>query len=61
MTLLTLMTDMFQGESAIGIVDSMLHREKLIIVHGSKYKDDCNDDYAYLMLSNIILHMEDGR
>ncbi|KAG0610191.1 hypothetical protein M758_7G045200 [Ceratodon purpureus] len=49
------------GESAIGIVESMLPREQFIIVHGSKYKDDCSDDYAYLMLSNIILHMEAGR
>ena len=70
--LLTFMTDMFQGESAIGIIESMLkkeerkkkedeRKEELIIVHGSKYKDDCSDDYAYLMLSNIILHMEHGR
>lgn len=38
-----------------------VERKELIIVHGSKYKDDCSDDYAYLMLSNIILYMEDGR
>lgn len=54
--------DVPQGESGVGIIENMLPRkEKLIIVHGSKYKDDCSDDYAYLILSNIILHMEHGR
>jgi hypothetical protein len=31
------------------------------MIFGSSFKDDCSDDYAYMMLSNIILHMEAGR
>nr|XP_024402110.1 uncharacterized protein LOC112295119 isoform X3 [Physcomitrium patens] len=50
------------GESCIGIIETMLPlKEKLIIIQGSKFKNDYNDDYAYMMLSNIILHMEHGR
>jgi hypothetical protein len=32
-----------------------------VMIFGSSFKDDCSDDYAYMMLSNIILHMEAGR
>lgn len=48
-----------QGESAIGLVEKF--QENVVVIHGSKYKDDCSDDYQYLLLSIIILHMEAGR
>jgi len=48
-----------QGDSAIGIVEKF--QENVIIIHGSKFKDDSSDDYSYLLLSSIILHMEAGR
>lgn len=51
-----------QGDSAIGILENTPgFRENVVVIHGSKYKDDCGDDYSYLMLSNIILHMEAGQ
>jgi len=48
-----------QGDSAIGILEKF--QKNVIIIHGSKFKDDCSDDYSYLLLSIIILHMEAGR
>lgn len=50
---------MDQGDSAIGIVEKF--QKNVIVIHGSKFKDDCSDDYSYLLLSIIILHMEAGR
>jgi len=49
-----------QGDSAIGIILEKF-QENVVIIHGSKFKDDCSDDYSYLLLSIIILHMEAGR
>jgi hypothetical protein len=51
-----------QGDSAIGILEhKQRHDENFVMIFGSSFKDDCSDDYAYMMLSNIILHMEAGR
>ena len=50
---------MCQGDSAVGILEKF--QKNVIIIHGSKFKDDCSDDYSYLLLSIIILHMEAGR
>jgi hypothetical protein len=51
-----------QGDSAVGILEhKQRHDENFVMIFGSSFKDDCSDDYAYMMLSSIILHMEAGR
>lgn len=51
-----------KGDSAVGILEHALHKnEDFAVIHGSNYKDDKSEDYSYLMLSEIILHMEVGR
>lgn len=51
-----------QGDSASSILQHMLQQEEeFAVIHGSTYKDDKNEEYCYLMLSDIILHMEMGR
>lgn len=37
------------------------HDDNFVVIRGSTYEDDKNEEYCYLMLSDIILFMEMGR
>ncbi|KAI5056536.1 hypothetical protein GOP47_0028354 [Adiantum capillus-veneris] len=51
-----------KGDSASSIIQHMLQQDdEFAIIRGSTYKDDKNEEYCYLLLGEIILHMEMGR
>ncbi|MCO5600108.1 hypothetical protein L7F22_054216 [Adiantum nelumboides] len=51
-----------KGDSASSILQHMMQQDdEFAIIQGSSYKDDKNEEYCYLLLGEIILHMEMGR
>ncbi|KAI5073486.1 hypothetical protein GOP47_0011499 [Adiantum capillus-veneris] len=51
-----------KGDSASNILQHILEEdEDFVVIRGSTYQDDKNEEYCYLMLSDIILYMEMGR
>ncbi|MCO5584286.1 hypothetical protein L7F22_038210 [Adiantum nelumboides] len=51
-----------KGDSASNILQHVLQEDdNFVVIRGSTYQDDKNEEYCYLMLSDIILYMEMGR
>ncbi|MCO5548643.1 hypothetical protein L7F22_002102 [Adiantum nelumboides] len=51
-----------KGDSASSILQHMMQQDdEFAIIQGSSYKDDKNEEHCYLLLGEIILHMEMGR
>lgn len=61
-TWLRLVDLVLKGDSASGIFTHMMRKEEdFAVIRGSTFEEDKNEEYCYLMLSDIILHMEMGR